>query len=52
MDPNIVEAFRIYAKDPAKWFRRYQDACRAFPETWNKIIKECNDAEKKRQQKE
>jgi len=45
---DIINDFRQYAKDPARWFKRYQRQCRAYPRTWNKIVKEIVDGKQKR----
>jgi len=49
VNTDIVEDFRMYAKDPARWFKRYQRQCRAYPKTINKI-KELQHGQQKRQQ--
>jgi len=49
---GIVGTLRRYAEAPDKDWKGYQKYCRAYPRTWNKIIKECNDAEYKRIEKE
>jgi len=46
---DIIMDFRMYAKDPAKWHKRYQDNCRAYPKTWNRI-KELQDGKKTEEQ--
>ena len=46
---GIVGTLRRYAAAPDKDVEGYQKYCRAYPETWNKIIKECNDAKQERQ---
>lgn len=42
MDTTIIEAFRQYTKDPAKWFKRYRDQCRCY------LTEEQKDASKKK----
>jgi hypothetical protein len=49
---GIVGTLRNYAKAPHKDVEGYQRYCRAYPETWNKIIKECKDAEEKNRNQE
>jgi hypothetical protein len=45
---GLLKALRGYAKDPVPNLVGYQEYCRAYPDTWNKIIKECTDAKQKR----
>ena len=45
---GIVGTLRNYAAAPDKDVEGYQKYCRAYPDTWNKIIEECRDAEEKR----